>query len=1191
MGNIKQAIAFPGGLNLDDNLDSFPKGDWRGLSNMRTGVSEADTEGSVEAIRGDDQKSIATTGLPTGNSVYFLGGAKDIENKKLYHFYTVVGGADWIVEHDLVTDTFNTIFEDTPEGPNLNFHPDNLIQANVLDGILYFNDNSRNPPRKLNIAKAKEMMDQGFIGETIVYWNETTTFALDDIVIYLDGYYKSLQNGNLNKKPKDEPTWWTKLTNVVDAYSIVEEQELDVIAHPPIRPPIVNYATDGIRQSNNLRGALFQFAYRYIYQDYRKSTYSAASIIPLPQGEEELDGAYVDDVSQNNVINVFVNTGSQEVLRIEIIFRSSKDLSTWYKAGSIDVFNAADEKLLPSDTSTYLAFYNNLVPVAVSSSNVSRPFDYVPILAGSQEIIEDNTLVYGDITEGYPNTKLSIETSITTEDLSTEFPNVPISSEKVTQYNNSGPPPTYNTEVVVYMPTWRPVSYFYNSVFYISQTIGGSTKTASYTATSPDTWADIRDGLVADLGAKGMDIDTCVTTIIPIPEKLCFFQVLAHEIGAEIPYYSDKSWDAWTEVTGELKKFRNLKSNASHIAGIVYYDRAHRHGPVNTHVNTRFYLSPYKTGGTGLEFNERWKVQFTINNLPPAWATNYQLVYAPVKSYFLTLRLNDITNDGGTDNVYLEFNERLTDMRDNFKRTAIADYEWQKGDRLRFLGTLDGSVIYPANDYDFEIEKVDDAGRLVVKYFNHLVPGFGAEAGKWTVVEVYRLAKEVETTIFYEIGQQYKVLRDGNNNPYHEGDIDQTIDAQGNSLTGAIVRFLGGDSFKYQRVDSEGFYWAESMFYSDFELNGDFHSLGFAKVEDPDAEQLSLIGHLRWGGQFFIDTFTNNIAQFNFDDYETVAIKFGRIRKLIEVGYILKVIQSHKNNSFYIRRVESVNPDGEKVLSATSQMFGTKRPEKQDWGTQHPESVIRFERHIYFWDAQAGKFIRDAPNGMFAISDYKMKRWFMNFAKNYPAGVKCRTAYNEEYKELWVSFNYGSNTTKTWIFSEYKTRWIGDLKNECHGYLFLDKRLFLTYEGKLYEYNTDNNDYFNFNGVQKDGEIQVVGNEDLLKVKVWNAIALYSNYLMNAPNDGDLSIPADSNYSSGMSTRIKTAKWEAKEGVFYGEIMRDLNTPGSDPNKIVTGRLMRGRVLLIKLTTTENTEQTVVDAIVIHATPSEKSKI
>jgi hypothetical protein len=192
----------------------------------------------------------------------------------------------------------------------LNFQPDIIISSiNIVGDLLYFTDgyfskfthtppleipdSGFNPPRKINMVKA---------------YNYTNNIAVNPL-------YK---------------------------YSTISEETLDRIKYPPINKPDVNYNTDESRISNLLIGNLYQFCYRYVYDDGEKSVLSPYSVPQTPIGNESVD-QYIYPYNTNNVLEININTGSEIVCKIELFVKlNSLD---WYGFYTLEKFDNSDEQI------------------------------------------------------------------------------------------------------------------------------------------------------------------------------------------------------------------------------------------------------------------------------------------------------------------------------------------------------------------------------------------------------------------------------------------------------------------------------------------------------------------------------------------------------------------------------------------------------------------------------------------------------------------------------------------------------------------------------------------------------------------------------------------------------------------------------------------------------------------------------
>jgi len=109
---------------------------------------------------------------------------------------------------------------------------------------------------------------------------------------------------------------------MADEYINIDKQTLDLIKYPPLYSPIVVYGSDYNYSSNNLRGKLWQFCYRYKYVDTKmKSVFCPYSEVAIPQGEELPNGDFLPDFHHNNFIAVGLNFGHHTVEEIEVAYR------------------------------------------------------------------------------------------------------------------------------------------------------------------------------------------------------------------------------------------------------------------------------------------------------------------------------------------------------------------------------------------------------------------------------------------------------------------------------------------------------------------------------------------------------------------------------------------------------------------------------------------------------------------------------------------------------------------------------------------------------------------------------------------------------------------------------------------------------------------------------------------------------
>ena len=175
------------------------------------------------------------------------------------------------------------------------------------------------------------------------------------------------------------------------SYGTLVEADIDAIKYPPLKQPTAQYNSNSERSANLMNNELWQFRARYVYDDFEKSAWSPISKQTIPLNTDLRSATSFD-----NEILVTIPQGGKLVTRLEIAAR--EDNVSDFKLVSdekISFYNQdADGNYLFTFANT--GIYNN-----IDILEASQLYDSVPIIAGAQEYIEDNRIVYGDIIEGY----------------------------------------------------------------------------------------------------------------------------------------------------------------------------------------------------------------------------------------------------------------------------------------------------------------------------------------------------------------------------------------------------------------------------------------------------------------------------------------------------------------------------------------------------------------------------------------------------------------------------------------------------------------------------------------------------------------------------------------------------------------------------------------------------------------------
>lgn len=273
------------------------------------------------------------------------------------------------------------------------------------------------------------------------------------------------------------------------------EEYLDVAKAPPSIPIQCAYENDGSALVNNLRKKLFIPKYRFVYGDNLKSVWSAWGLMPIPN--DYINPQVDTDPTKNCRIGCVIQTGGSDVKKIEVAFTQQSETgesagNVWADFFSVIVLDKAELSIPDNDVYIY-RFYNNEAYVIIDPKESVLPFDYIPNIANTQELLNGNVIVYGGITEGYDPV-----VPIVTVGASNELPTAINTSSvlSVTQNGLSGFS-TGNIHIVILGITRQQDIYSFNV------DVLGTVFTITYTAVLNDTPALILAGLSTSATGQG----------------------------------------------------------------------------------------------------------------------------------------------------------------------------------------------------------------------------------------------------------------------------------------------------------------------------------------------------------------------------------------------------------------------------------------------------------------------------------------------------------------------------------------------------------------------------------------------------------------------------------------------------------------------------------------------------------------
>jgi len=400
---------FFGGMDFDTENRFVKEGDYRVAVNMKTS-GENDALGVLENIVGsefiDNTDTISFDGsnnIATANSITIpaaarvVGKYRDEVHDRIIYFIAEDSTNGTILEYSqkqnaisVIVDSyaFNFSFEELITGINVVAHDEPWAP----DGLLYFTDN-KNEPIKINIAKAK--LISGVESAKLVNPNASNAKYFSAHHQY--GFPTTIESST--------------------GYGTLTDQIIKVVKFPPVSPPGTKFGTDNTFLNNQLIQNQWQFKYRYVYDDKEKSAWS-----PISKTRTTAVGTSInqEDFTIDNFLELEFNSGTKEVRFIEFAARKKNNNTDFFLIDSIPTYyfsNTTTDKnnyvynntwtgsptnvhVTTVNTNFYYRFYNNKTYSNIDLKQSVKPFDDVPLKAKSQEIIDGNRLVYGNVENG-----------------------------------------------------------------------------------------------------------------------------------------------------------------------------------------------------------------------------------------------------------------------------------------------------------------------------------------------------------------------------------------------------------------------------------------------------------------------------------------------------------------------------------------------------------------------------------------------------------------------------------------------------------------------------------------------------------------------------------------------------------------------------------------------------------------------
>jgi len=364
-------------------------------------------------------------------------------------------------------------------------------------------------------------------------------------------------------------------------------------------------------------------------------------------------------------------------------------------------------------------------------------------------------------------------------------------------------------------------------------------------------------------------------------------------------------------------------------------------------------------------------------------------------------------------------------------------------------------------------------------------------------------------------------------------------------------------------------------------------------------------GSVKWSETIIQGSQTNGLSAFNSENEKQLPDSMGILRKLKqtskveEQGNIMLAICEQQTAALYLGEVQAVGADQNTVRYVTDEVIGTVNVLKGNYGTINPEGVVEFRGAVFFPDANNGKIVQYASNGLFPISDYKMVRfwnlWFRQYKSMTRAAIEALggrpfifMTVDSSHNELLISLPKLSNTPPKGYLPDYPStiypfdildfqgktivyklsanpnHWQGAFTFYAEGFVTMNNELFSLKNGQLWVHNQTTS-FNNFYGVANKSRIMPVSNLAPIVPKPYNNVSVQSNLVPNF-----LYLYNDYPYQQSsdlVNDGISLEDFKDLEGVWYATFYRNKIQPngggGFTYTSLLTGEKMRGTTMFI----------------------------
>lgn len=1089
--NEHKYLGIGEGLDSDSAPFSVSENSWVNAENVRTETTDAGVTKTMNSIG-----SNILISQPQPSAVFItIGTIEDEENSRFIKFqFNTTGNDHKIICLYSVGNIEYDVLLSSQVDAGLNFSKYSLIQARIVDGLLYWTD-YLNYQCKINIEAAIKLNNPSF----------------------------------------DTP--------VAPYITPIDYKVITLLRRPPLFPLSIDKVTQPSLSNNFISINAFQFSANYHFRDGETSVLQNYSVL-APYNIK------TDTYNRIDISFSFSEIIPQDVQQINLAVRYGNTpnffvINTWDKNNPVDL--AAINRHNAGTAPLSYSFYNNQIGIALDSAYSVKPFDSIPVISKTLEIVRDR-LFLGNNELGYnsPNTTSLTATLVTQTQGGTTVGGTIMVAKYVS--------PDGHTSIIIhflFIVGINPIDYFANP-------------TQSYPNPTDYTTLTEVDGT----SHNG------IRTYYSIPSDY------TEEEFARSGFLSVINAPS-SSIVGNLV----YKSNAAYRVAVQFYDFGDRKsGVIDNGVTYQTIDRAYDTVTYTTSLNWTLSNDNAINEIP-VWATHYAVVRTKClrTSFFMQAKSPNITYvTKDTSGLYV-FNTNTYATTLNGVGIDISSlgnfgmgYIFSDGDIIKIYKTGDPLVYQlritgqSGNWLIAELQDLGTIGNTASPYIN-------------SIFEIFTPYYQSFNETFYEVGEMYAIT-----NPGSSGRIYSVLN---DSMRGDVV-ILQRDGYLTENMSGNDTYYQN--WYTD---------IGRPCFKDTIGQKIKT-NSVVWSNVYIPGSNNNGLSSFDALDEKLLPVEMGSLNGLQltakvsdQQGLIMLAICVKETASLYMGEVQVVGSETNAFLASSPGVIGTINVLKGSYGTINPEAIASFRGNVYFPDANNGKWIQYSVNGLDVISDYNMARawslWFKKFISMTPEEIEafgCRpfifTTVDPYHRELLISIPKLSNDPPKGFLPDYpdmiypfdildyqaktvvyKLGRTGSLPHWQSAFTFYAEN-FITLQNKLYSFHNgltylhnDLNSQNNFYGVQYTSKVMVVANIEGELIKVYNNISVQSNIV-------PLFVYMYCNYPYQQSSDLVDYDFRNLEGVWNATIYRNKLMPtfdGYTTNGLLTGEKMRNTAMFIML--------------------------